>query len=125
MKNRISQFLIVSSILFVVVFFIHQYLLDNTSLKTELPLLKMYFYHSISGAIVYTVIEFVFSKLPNQAGFVFLASVFIKIGFFILIFSSNLFNTSLQMFERLSVIIPFFTFLFLEAIYSFRLLNKS
>lgn len=126
MIKRIIRFFVITIILFAITFSIHQFSLSQTGLVTILPILGMYLYHSISGAIVYIAIEMVFSKLPDQAGYAFLASVFIKIGFFTLIFSPYIFTeTPLVMLERLSIVVPFFAFLLLESFFSFKLLNKA
>lgn len=126
MIKRIVNFFVVTVLLFAVTFSLHQYLLSNKNLISSLPILGMYLFHSISGAIVYTLVELVFSKLPNQAAFAFLASIFLKIGFFILIFSSSIFTENpLQMFERLSIVVPFFSFLLVESFFSFKLLNEA
>jgi hypothetical protein len=65
-------------------------------------------------------------KLPSQAGYAYLASMFLKIGFFVMIFQSTIFSDiELEKFERVSLIIPLFLFLIIEAVAVSRLLNSK
>lgn len=126
MKKRIIKFSLIALILFAITYSVNLILLEKSDLETHLPVLGMYLYHSISGLIVYILIEVVFSRMPDQTGFAFLASVFLKIGFFILIFSSYIYSDSaLLVQDKLTIVIPFFTFLLLEAFFSFKLLNEA
>lgn len=126
MKKRIAKFFLIAFALFGITYSLNLFLLEKNNLETLLPILGMYLYHSISGLVVYASIEFVFSKLPDQTGFAFLASVFLKIGFFVLIFSPYIYSdNALQIQDKLSIIVPFFTFLLLEAFFSFKLLNEA
>ncbi len=88
--------------------------------------MQVYLFYAIAALLVYAVVVIVAKKLPSQAGYAFLAMVFLKIGFFVVLFSSVLFTEArLPMLERVSLIIPFFMFLGLEAIQITKLLNKE
>jgi hypothetical protein len=55
--------------------------------------------------------------LPDKVGYAFLMAVFIKMGLFILIFSSNgLLEKKLYLADKLGVLLPFFIFLLIEAL---------
>jgi hypothetical protein len=69
-------------------------------------------------------VELLSAKLPNQVGYIYLSSVFVKIGIFVLVFKSIIFSIEvLPMSERISIVIPMFIFLIIEAIYSGRIMN--
>jgi hypothetical protein len=83
-------------------------------------------FHFISTLVIYTLIEGVSCKMPNQAGYAYLASIFLKIGFFVLLFKATIFSdVVLEKEERISLIIPLFLFLIAEAIAVSRLLNSK
>ena len=65
----------------------------------------------IFSILIYAICELVYLALPAQVGYAFLASVFLKMGFFVLIFKNSLFGeVELAMFERVSLIVPLFSF---------------
>ena len=123
MFKRIIKFTLVVLIAFVLVFFNHQYFT-----KGILPysLLNMYLFHAISAIIVYISIEAIAVKLPSQASYTYLAAIFLKIGVFVLMFQSSVFgDVVLSKFERLSLIVPLFLFLIIEAVGISKLLSSK
>ncbi|WP_452221551.1 DUF6168 family protein [Lacinutrix salivirga] len=86
----------------------------------------IYAYHGIAALIVYALVAITYKNLPNQAGYAYLTTVFIKMGVFVLVFKNSVFSIDvLSKEERLSLIIPLFIFLILEAIFVSKLLNKK
>ncbi|MBA6156241.1 hypothetical protein H3Z83_06870 [Tenacibaculum sp. S7007] len=89
-------------------------------------LFSVYLFHVIAATIVYVIVEFIADKMPNQAGYAYLASVFLKMGFFVLVFQATVFaNEQLTKPERFSLVIPLFLFLIIEAIAISKLLNSK
>lgn len=126
MIKRILNFLTAIIIVFAVSYFSNLYLLQSKEITISFTLLSVYLFHSIAAIIIYSIVEFVADKMPNQAGYAYLASVFLKIGFFVLIFKATVFtNESLAKAERLSLVIPLFIFLITEAIAISKLLNSK
>ncbi len=126
MIKRIFNYLLIVGAVFLAVFLTHQYALNNSQLILSFSLLKMYLFHAIASVVVYVMIEIVADKLPSQAGYAFLAAVFLKIGVFILLFSAVIFpEVTLPKFQRISLIIPLFLFLIIEAIAASKLLNAK
>ncbi len=124
MIKRILLFLSALILLFIVSYFLNSYLVVEE--EFSFSLLKIYLFHTIAALIVYTVVEFVADYLPNQAGYAYLASIFIKIGFFVLIFNSSVFdNDNLSRPEKISLVAPLFLFLIAEAIAVSKLLNSK
>jgi hypothetical protein len=86
----------------------------------------IYYFHFAAYLIIVLAVELLSKKMPTQVGFFYLASVFIKIGFFVLLFKDVIFSESPMSFlGRISIIIPFFMFLVFEAIYSGKLMNAQ
>ena len=126
MIKRILIYLSVIALVFVVVFFTHQYMLEYKQLVLSYSLLNVYLFNAIVSIIIYGCIELVAEKLPSQAGFAFLACVFLKIGFFVVLFQTTVFpEIKLEMFQRLSLMIPFFLFIVIEAVGIAKLLNSK
>jgi hypothetical protein len=126
MIKRILVFLAAIFIVFAVSYFSHDYILQSKEILLSYSLFSIYLFHVVSAIIVYAIVELVAYKLINQAGYAYLASVFLKIGFFVLIFKASVFaNEALTKPERISLVIPLFLFLISEAIAVSKLLNSK
>jgi hypothetical protein len=124
MIKRIITYASFIALLFVVVFFTHQNFIRIENLRYSL--FFVYLFHSISTLIIYILIEVISMKLPNQAGYAYLASIFLKIGFFVLLFNATVFSDAvLEKEERISLVVPLFLFLIVEASAVSRLLNSK
>ncbi|OBX21886.1 hypothetical protein BAA08_10945 [Bizionia sp. APA-3] len=102
--------------------------MHSNLLNSELSfsLFNVYIFHVISVVIIYTIVEIVAEKLPSQAGYSYLMLVFFKIGAFVLIFQSSVFeNDALTQTERFALVIPLFLFLIAEAAVVAKLLNSK
>jgi len=126
MIKRIIQFIAAVVILFVVSYLPHDYVLNSKDIYLSFSLFSVYLFHVIAATIVYLIVEFIADKMPNQAGYAYLASVFLKMGFFVLIFQATVFaNEQLTKPERFSLVIPLFLFLIIEAVAISKLLNSK
>ncbi|WP_428741626.1 DUF6168 family protein [Tenacibaculum sp.] len=126
MIKRILYFLAAILIVFAVSYFPHNYTLQSKEIHLSFSLLLVYLFHVIAAIVVYSIVEFVAEKLPNQAGYAYLAAIFLKIGFFVLIFQASVFaNEQLSKPDRISLVIPLFLFLIVEAIAVSKLLNNK
>lgn len=124
MIKRIFLFSILLTILFLISYFPHRQIINSPE-QLSYSLLSVYLFHFIAAIIVYLVIELVANYLPTQAGYAYLASIFLKIGFFVLIFKAPIFdNDNLSQPERISLVVPLFLFLITEAIGVSKLLNN-
>ncbi len=124
MIKRIVSYLILTVVVFFVVYYVHHFLLEKEIVSYSL--MSVYLFHLIASVFVYTIIEAVAEYLPDQAGYAYLASMFLKLGFFLLMFKSALFSgVSLVQVERISLVIPLFLFLIIEAAAIFKLLNSK
>ncbi|GAA0892280.1 hypothetical protein GCM10009122_19590 [Fulvivirga kasyanovii] len=126
MIKRFLSFTVVVVMLTVILYVVHIYLLDYMGEEMTFSLSGMYIFHFIAYFVICLSVELLNTRLPSQVGYAYLASVFIKIGVFVLIFKSAIFGANeLNMTERLSVVVPMFVFLIFEAIYCGRLMNSQ
>lgn len=110
-------------LLFVIGFFSHSYILQET---LSFSLLNVYIFHTIAAILVYLIIEFVAEQLPTQAGYAYLMLMFFKIGAFVLLFQTSVFaKDALTQAERIGLVVPLFLFLIAEAIAVAKLLNSK
>ncbi len=124
MTKRILIFTATLILLFLLSYFANAYLVKG--LLFSFSLLQVYLFHVIAAFIVYGIVEFIASMLPNQAGYAYLASIFIKIGLFVLIFNGSVFaKEELSRPERVSLVVPLFLFLIAEAVAISKLLNNK
>lgn len=126
MIKRIVKYILLVVVVFILTFFCHDYFLLNNEMYLPFSLVKVYLFNAIASACIYIAVEFVAEKLPSQAGYAFLASVFLKIGLFVMLFQGTVFaQEALPMFARISLIIPFFLFIIIEAVSIAKLLNAK
>jgi len=122
MLKRIILIASLLVLLFGVSYGVHANLLNET---LAFSLFNVYLFHAISAILVYIAVEVVSNYLPNQAGYAYLMMMCLKIGAFVLIFQTSVFaKASLSQVERISLVVPLFLFLIVEAIAVSRLLNN-
>ena len=123
MIKRISIIIAALLLLFALSFSIHSAILSQS---LGFSLLNIYLFFVLGAILVYGVVEVVFSKLPNQAGYAYLMMMCLKIGAFVLIFQQDVFSKAdLLQVERISLVVPLFLFLAAEAVAVANLLNSK
>lgn len=129
MKQISTKFFRYSSIvlfLFVLVYLGLTLVTDEQELTVPYSILGVCVFHAIASVLTYGIVVAVFKYLPSQAGYAYLAAVFIKLGLFVLVFQSAVFSEeALSFSQRLPLVIPFILFLFTEIYALFKLLNES
>ena len=119
--------IIISVAIIIAAFFI-SYGLNKSLVDIQLQysLFSVYLFHALSAIIVYLIIEFLFTKLPNQVGYAYLMLMCFKIGAFVLIFQKSVFAVDLEALqERISLVVPLFIFLIIEALLVGKLLTNK
>ncbi|UAB76381.1 DUF6168 family protein [Mesoflavibacter sp. SCSIO 43206] len=119
--------IIISVAIIIAAFFI-SYGLNKSLVDIQLQysLFSVYLFHALSAIIVYLIIEFLFTKLPNQVGYAYLMLMCFKIGAFVLIFQKSVFAVDLvALQERISLVVPLFIFLIIEALLVGKLLTNK
>ena len=84
---RILKFCLIVIAAFVVLYSLHKMLLGSQ--KMVLSLNALYAFFVVTTLIIIISLELLATVLPDKVGYAFLMAVFIKMGLFILIFSSN------------------------------------
>ena len=125
MIKRIIYFIVAIIVLFILSYPLHNYVVTSQEISLSYSLLSIYIFHIISAIIIYCIVEAIANYLPSQAGYGYLASVFLKLGFFVLIFKNPVFTENLSKPERISLVIPLFLFLISEALGAGKLLNSK
>lgn len=122
MGKRIGIYFVQIIIAFCLVYGVHQSVIAIKNF--HFSLFSVYLFHAIASLFIYLILEAVAYKMANQTGYAYLAAIFLKIGFFVLLFQGTVFaKIELDKLERVSLIIPLFLFLILEAIAVSKLLN--
>ncbi|WP_340153635.1 DUF6168 family protein [uncultured Marivirga sp.] len=126
MYKRLILFTLITVAIAVSALFFQKWYISNQNEFLSYSLDSVYIFHFIAFIFIVGSVELLSKKLPDQVGYFYLASVFVKIGLFVLVFKDTIFSeTSMDFLERISIIIPFFMFLVFEAIYSGRLMNAK
>lgn len=126
MIKRILYFITIIILLFVLSYSTHNYILNMRGDEISYSLFSVYLFHTIATSIIYIILELLAAQMPNEAGYGYLASTFLKIGFFVLIFQADVFSdVQLTKPERISLVVPLFLFLITEALAIFKLLNTK
>jgi len=124
MIKRIAIYCTLVGVLFLILFFSHRAIVGADTLSFSL--LSIYLFNAIATVLTYMAIEITFSKLPDQTGYAFLAAVFLKLGLFTVLFMTTLTSDrSLELLEKVSILIPFGVFLVVEASACFKLISTS
>ena len=111
---RILKYCLIVIAAFVVLYTAHKTLLGTH--KMIFSLNALYAFFVISTLVIIVSLELLATVLPDKVGYAFLMAVFIKMGLFILIFSSaGLLDKKLYFADKLGVLLPFFIFLLIEA----------
>lgn len=125
MFKRFIVFTLITVALAVTTLLIQKWYISNQEQDLSYSLNSVYTFHFVVFIFIIGAVELLSKKLPDQVGYFYLASIFVKIGLFVLVFKNTVFSdTPLNLLERISIIIPFFMFLVLEAIYSGRIMNE-
>lgn len=125
MIKRIVLFCVVVLLTLSFTYGIHDYYLSLNNINLTYSLFNIYVYFAVFSIVIYSAVEWLINIVPNQVGYAYMASVFLKIGVFVLLFKNSFFSDeNLEMPQKLAVVIPFFLFLIIEGLGVTRLLNK-
>jgi len=126
MTKRLLFFTTAIVVLATSVLFVQKWYISSVGESLSYSLNSIYYFHFAAYLIIVLAVELLNKRMPNQVGFFYLASVFIKIGFFMLLFKDVIFaENPMGFLERISIIIPFLMFLIFEAVYSGKLMNAQ
>jgi Family of unknown function (DUF6168) len=82
------------------------------------------FYFFFSSVLIIGLMEFLMEKIALNASYVYLLTIVLKVGFFMLIFNTRVFSVEhLTGLEKSAIIVPMFVFLGIEAFYLMKKMN--
>lgn len=126
-KNFIV-YIIAFFILNVLSYNIHHYLLLDKGINLGFSLEKIYLFHTIFSAIIcvnFIVLSNV-DKIFEQLGFIYLATIVLKLILFCVVFYNPIFTIeNLSFSERISLFIPMIIFLLTETFFVVKILKKK
>ena len=124
--------LLTYSFVFVGVYFliygVHESYIESNFIKLSYNLQKVYLFHfgfSLLICVNFKLFSTV-DKIFDQLGYIYLATLVLKLILFAIIFYQSIFNEeNLSQMARISLLIPTIIFLSTEAIFVIRILNKK
>ncbi|MEE9406741.1 MAG: DUF6168 family protein [Polaribacter sp.] len=128
MNKDIFTYIVVFVILFLVGFYSHNLILTSKEVTLSFSLENIYFFHAFFSAIVCINLRvfYTFEKVQPQLGFIYLGSLIFKLVLFCIIFYNPVFTVvDFTLSEKTSLLIPLFIFLFAEALFTVKILNKK
>ncbi len=124
MTKRFLKFTVIFISVSILFYISHKYLLSFAGVNLSYKLLNIYLFHFIASFSICAIVEWLSSRLPNQVGYIYLSSIFIKIGVFVLVFKPIIFGVEgLPMSEKFSIVVPMFIYLIIEVVYSGSIMN--
>lgn len=115
-------------VLYFTSFFLHEFTLEKLEIEIAFSLKKVYLFHlgfSLLICVNFTIFSTV-DKIFQQLGFIYLATIFLKIVVFNVIFYNPIFSKeNLDFASRISFFIPMIVFLSTEAVFVVKILNKK
>lgn len=128
MIKKIFLYCIIFFSIFFISFFLHENIITKDAIILPFSLLKVYTFH-LGFSLLICINFLVFStvdKIFPQLGFIYLATIFLKIVLFSAFFYTSIFTgENLSQIARLSLFIPMIIFLLTEAIFVSKILNKK
>ena len=126
MLKRIGVNLALFSVVFIVLFFSADLLVDKYKLTLTFSLLAIYAYHAIFSVLNYSLVEVISLRKKDVVGYLFLFLFSLKIGFFFVMFKSSFVgNVSLEKSVKLIAFFPFVVFSTLEVFFISKILSKE
>lgn len=119
-------YVVTFALLFAVAFFLHTFALSSGEYNLRLEVLPLYVFFSIASLILCCLFQVLsnIKKTAEQLGFIYLFTLVLKIGFFVVFFNSSILKLpNLTKTESLNILGPFFVFLVLEIYFITRLLG--
>ncbi len=128
MNKDIFTYIVAFVVLFLIGFYSHQTILSLKDITLSFSLEKIYLFHAFFSALVCINLRVVSTvdKLFPQLGFIYLASLLIKLVLFCVFFYNAILTIETFTFpEKISLLIPIFIFLLTEVTFVAKTLNRK
>lgn len=120
MSKSIKRIILFNSsilVLFLLGIWLHPYLFGQSTQTPKFSVVGVYTFFAIAASVIITGIELMFDVMSDKVGYAFLIGVFLKLGFFTVLFlAKGLLDKPLAMSERLGIVVPLFLFLIIEVV---------
>lgn len=115
--QRIIVFNCIVLALFLIGILVHPHVFKQAAHPPQISIFGVYLFFALAASIIITGIELLFDVMSDKVGYAFLVGIFLKLGFFTVIFlAKGLLDKPLSMTERLGIVVPLFLFLIVEVI---------
>lgn len=130
MKSSIVKRIIAVSVIIIAVLFLgeflHLYLVEKFEWKVDLQIASLYYFFGFGALFTYLLLEVGKSFVPDKIIIIFMVSLMIKLGMFIvLFFGGELEIDTLNMSTRISIVIPLFLFVIIECVLALLVLRED
>lgn len=128
MNKDIFNYIVVFAVLFLFGFYSHNIILTSKEITLSFSLEKVYLFHALFSAVVCINLRVFFNleKVKPQLGFIYLGSLMLKLILFGIVFYNPVFTVEdFTLSEKTSLLIPLFIFLFAEAMFTVKILNRK
>lgn len=128
MIKSILRYIISCAILFLIVHFSQEFILNQVDASIRFSLWDTNLFFAITTLLICVHFELfsLIKGLETQLGFIYMPTLFIKAGLFYLVFKSSIFSLEdLSFEERLNLLIPMFVFLALEVFFVVKIIRKT
>lgn len=127
--KRLLGLILISLFLFISTYFLHSHIGRLQENSYSFDLVEVYVFHLLYTLILCVSFEIaVFFSPPfkEQLGFIYLASVVLKIFLFFIFFSEVLLQSTLfSKGDKITLLIPLFIFTFFEVMVTVKMLNRT
>jgi len=123
----IITYFIVFGVVSGILYPIHQLFFNSENINFNIVIKESYIFHLLFSLFICVSFQLatLHKKIFSQLGFVYLGTLILKIGLYAITFKTTLFNSSiLNLFDKISLLIPVFIYLFLEVYFVSKILNR-
>lgn len=129
MVKKILLYTVIAIVLFLIAYNVHFYFTTNLNIHHPFRVWDVYLFQAVASLLLVIAFELLASlttKYKDQLGFIYLASIALKVMLFCILFREVLFSSViLSKSDSLSLLIPIFIFLFYEVFFIAKILNRS
>lgn len=125
--KRLLLYFTTFAILGTAFFLIHNNYIVKNNYNLDYNLDYIYIFHGTSSLIICILFELgsYVKKVSHQLGFIYLATIVIKLAIFSGIFYNDIFTQTLNTYQQISLLIPMAIFLITEVFFVAKILNRT
>ena len=127
MFKSLLKYILVFTLLFFGGSYLHSFFLEQIHKSISFSIEKIYLFHFIFSLLICVLFLLLTKskKFKDQLGFLYLATLLLKLFFFLILFQNIVFSeVALLKIERISLLIPVILFLSFEVFYISKILKR-